>query len=283
MVVEIQNRQRPAVDLCYQGHSSQGQMKQVLTTQQNSNKQVSIANCWDNGTSSWVVTWKRQPWSESDLAQWADLQQALQNIHPTVGHDNWKWIGIEENTFTVKDFKKQLADISAATMGLNNGGGNTTIESLWNSWIPMKVNFLIWRAVNERLLIKTALKHRGIPNIEEGCTWCNIGLDEPQHLFIRCQVARFICSIIALWCKTPQLTIAQDLFVWIDMLNNLDGSKEKRKTIKSIAFTTIWVLWLRRNEEIFKAKGIQIQSSVEDIKILSFLWVSNRSKLRGLT
>ncbi|XP_022020311.1 uncharacterized protein LOC110920407 [Helianthus annuus] len=168
-------------------------------------------------------------------------------------------------------------------MGLNNGGNNATIESLWNSWIPRKVNLLIWRAIINRLPTKTTLKHRGLPNIEEGCIWCNFGLDEPQHIFIRCQVARFIWSVIASWCKTPQLATVQDILEWIDMVNNLDGAKEKRKIIKSIAFTTVWVLWLRRNEKIFKTNDIQIQSSVVDIKTLSFLWVSSRSNLRGLT
>ncbi|KAL8244802.1 hypothetical protein R6Q59_011060 [Mikania micrantha] len=56
------------------------------------------------------------------------------------------------------------------------------------------------------------------------------------------------------------------------------GSKTWRKTVNAIILTGIWVLWNTCNNIIFSREHFSVEKIIQEIKILGFLWIGNRSR-----
>ena len=59
-------------------------------------------------------------------------------------------------------------------------------------------------------------------------------------------------------------------------------SKKEGRIIQGIMYTAMWVLWNERNARIFNNKARRAMEVVENIKILSFFWIRNRSRHKGV-
>lgn len=118
-------------------------------------------------------------------------------------------------------------------------------ENLWKSPAPSKVVALAWKVLINRVPTKGNLALRNVLNPEEStsCVMC-IGVEESStHLFLHCDVASLV------WLK---------LMMWLDCW---------------FRHTTIWVMWKKRNDKIFKGINFQVDELVEEIKVLSWRWM----------
>ncbi|GKD07621.1 RNA-directed DNA polymerase, eukaryota, reverse transcriptase zinc-binding domain protein, partial [Tanacetum coccineum] len=61
--------------------------------------------------------------------------------------------------------------------------------SIWNKFVPIKVNILSWRIGQKRLPTRLNLDHRGIDLDSLLCPFCNEDQESELHLFGACEVA----------------------------------------------------------------------------------------------
>ncbi|KAF5789926.1 putative reverse transcriptase zinc-binding domain-containing protein [Helianthus annuus] len=79
----------------------------------------------------------------------------------------------------------------------------------------------------ERLPTRSALQLKGIHLASTTCPLCNEVLETSEHLFVSCQFAQMVWSVISQWCKIPNFFIfgIMDL---IQINELVSGSSKKR-------------------------------------------------------
>ncbi|GJS29222.1 reverse transcriptase domain, reverse transcriptase zinc-binding domain protein [Tanacetum coccineum] len=124
-----------------------------------------------------------------------DLMNLLQNvlIHNDC-RDQWRWTLREDGVFTVKDLTKMVEEIS---LRIENGGQ----ETLWNKWVPKKVNIFVWRALKGRILVREELDRRGIDLDTTLCPCCDSVAESCVHSLVLCNFAMSVWKKIFNWWK----------------------------------------------------------------------------------
>ncbi|XP_076920725.1 uncharacterized protein LOC143581927 [Bidens hawaiensis] len=174
--------------------------------------------------------------------------------------DNWVWGGDASGSFSVASMKKLLYRVDPPCP--------KSILKL-NNWVPMKVNVIVWRALQNRLPNSDNLIKRKMffgPDIYSNCLAAEESLDQ---IFTSCYVATMVWQRIGKWCSIQPFQVkgVQDL---IEVVKLIPGTGHKRKLVYSVVMVAIWCLWKVRNEYIFENKPVKIVKELGDIKVLSF-------------
>ncbi|PWA39255.1 reverse transcriptase domain, Reverse transcriptase zinc-binding domain protein [Artemisia annua] len=214
----------------------------------------------------WI--WKRplNAGSESD-----QLQACLQLIEGQVleeSNDRWYWDRGTDGRFSVFEVKKWI-----------DSGYSSTSNALftWSKWVPIKCNIFMWRMLMDRIPTKQALARRNI-NCGDGlCTLCEDQEESVDHLFSACTIANGVWSGIARWLKLQPFFFFSVADI-VQEFKSSSWSPSKRLIIKGIMIIACWRIWKARNEKIFKNERRNVTEIIVDIKVLSFLWFSNRCK-----
>ncbi|GJV79478.1 RNA-directed DNA polymerase, eukaryota [Tanacetum coccineum] len=75
---------------------------------------------------------------------------------------------------------------------------SSDVETRWVKFIPIKVNVFSWRARRDRLPTRVNLSRRGVLLDSHLCPLCNAAMEDVQHVFFRCDVARTCSSLLSL-------------------------------------------------------------------------------------
>ncbi|GJZ19505.1 RNA-directed DNA polymerase, eukaryota [Tanacetum coccineum] len=70
---------------------------------------------------------------------------------------------------------------------------------VWVKFIPIKVNVFSWRARRDRLPTRVNLSRRGVLLDSHLCPLCTAAMEDVQHVFFRCDVARVVLRKICRW------------------------------------------------------------------------------------
>ncbi|XP_021754581.1 uncharacterized protein LOC110719908 [Chenopodium quinoa] len=124
----------------------------------------------------------------------------------------------------------------------------------------------LWRLFHDGIVVKDNLARRGI-QVDAICDHCGVGLEDSQHLFRFCILAKEV------W-ENGSLTICPDfpgfnsLKRWIQhyilLFNSEDGKHSNRCTV---FIATLWGLWKSRNARCFKGSTETISSVREFINL----------------
>jgi hypothetical protein len=115
--------------------------------------------------------------------EFEELQNILQNVVITFDcRDRWRWALHESGEFTVKELTKMVEE---KILDVDNNGGVATI---WNKWIPIKVNIIVWRALKGRLPVREELDKRGI-DLDTLCPSCGNMVEAGSHCLVMCNFA----------------------------------------------------------------------------------------------
>ncbi|GJR71924.1 reverse transcriptase domain, reverse transcriptase zinc-binding domain protein [Tanacetum coccineum] len=131
--------------------------------------------CWEWG---WVRNLRGRVCNDFE-----DLQALLQNVIIKVDcRDRWRWEFQENGDFTVKVLTKLVEE---KTLNVASEDEAT----IWNKWVPKKVNIFVWRALQGRLPVREELDKRGIDLDTLLCPSCGDMAESCSHCLVMCNFA----------------------------------------------------------------------------------------------
>ncbi|KAJ0588869.1 putative reverse transcriptase zinc-binding domain-containing protein [Helianthus annuus] len=148
-----------------------------------------------NGVVSLKFHW-RQFCSAAKYRESAKLLAVLNVVSLSPGPDCWSWSPNASGLFSIKSIKALMQERKYT--GSRNG-------FVWNSWSPLKVNFLLWRVFLGRLPTMVALRNRNIQVPSIKCSICGDDDEMIEHLFISCPLARQIRDAVSNWVRLNAL------------------------------------------------------------------------------
>ncbi|KAL4582705.1 hypothetical protein LXL04_007264 [Taraxacum kok-saghyz] len=118
--------------------------------------------------------WKKTRLSAEEDIESLCCELIIQDTRLPNTVDTWVWKTDAEGEFSVRSIRRLWE--SAKYQELD-------YKHWWNKWVPLKVNFLCWRAVLNRLPSKLELEKRqvSIPSID--CAICNMAEESCEHSF----------------------------------------------------------------------------------------------------
>ncbi|KAJ0432124.1 putative reverse transcriptase zinc-binding domain-containing protein [Helianthus annuus] len=189
---------------------------------------------------------------------------------------SWKWRTCSDVPFSVKQVRSDLEDLMGPDPGCSTG-------FVWSSWAPPKANYLLWRSSLGKIASRVGLVHRGVVLPDVSCPRCNLDIEDPNHIFIKCLWARCIWWNVLSWVRIgfpEHCDSVADLLSYVD---GIPGGKVWKKLIRTIVMATCWGIWSARNAKVFDDKFVPIMKTVDFVKEEAFLWINNRSNLKSIT
>ncbi|KAL4580950.1 hypothetical protein LXL04_017156 [Taraxacum kok-saghyz] len=223
-----------------------------------------------NGESlEWVWEWKRRTLSVAEKIELSCCKLMLQSVNISIVTDSWRWLGDKSGNFAVGSLRRIWEEFSFPELAYKH---------FWNNWVPIKVNFLGWRVVLNRLPSKRGLGNRGVHMTSTTCVLCDADEESETHLFLQCTWVKEIWASIALWCELD-LSRIYSMEQILAITHALLQSNAQKKVVNTIILATIWFIWKAINDAIFNNKKVSSRLVVEGVKSNTFLWVKNRGKM----
>lgn len=201
------------------------------------------------------------------------LETCLGSVFLGPQEDGWACNLGQGMEFKVADIKRKIERFGLEV---------TDVGFLWCKWVPKKVNIVGWRVFLDRLPTVENIQKRNIPCPDANCVLCGECFETSDHLFTGCQFSQTVWEIIADWCNIPSFFVfgTNDILKF-HLLHN--GPKKVKAVIYAVILTTLWSIWNCRNKAIFGNIPPRVTNIVEEIKVMSFLWVRSRSKTSSLS
>ena len=174
--------------------------------------------------------------SEQRMTEFLRMQEYLLPRLSTTGDDMWIWGGPK---FTCRAVYCRLRDRA----GLEDQLLLRLWRRVWRSRIPLKIRVFLWLLLRRRLMTK-ALRQGWIPSLSAECEMCGASPEDSDHIFVTCPIARLVWASTKV-CQPPLSSL--DAF-WRSIM---DGPY-RRVSEWQLIFATLWMLWIHRNEVIFR-------------------------------
>ncbi|XP_071734921.1 uncharacterized protein [Rutidosis leptorrhynchoides] len=144
-------------------------------------------------------SWVREPRgrNSSDLDHLKMLLDQFQGYRSN--EDSWVWKLSSKGTFSTKEL---TSIINSRTFSVNNN----FIETLWNNFVPKKVEVFVWRARHRRIPVLEELDKRGIDLHSVRCPICDGSIESVDHSLILCPLANDIWLKVLNWWGFGGLT-----------------------------------------------------------------------------
>nr|GEX44452.1 hypothetical protein [Tanacetum cinerariifolium] len=137
--------------------------------------------------------------------------------------------GVEQEQFQHVDriFRKMIDDALIHSPNLNYG---------WNKYVPIKVNILVWKILNNSLPSKFNISRRGILIDTIICPNYDVGVETVGHLFFSCSMSRDIFNLIARWWKVSIENF--DCYdEWLEWIDSIRMSKKTKIMMEAVFYT----------------------------------------------
>ncbi|GKB77483.1 reverse transcriptase domain, reverse transcriptase zinc-binding domain protein, partial [Tanacetum coccineum] len=181
-----------------------------------------------------------------------------------------KWKLQEDGVFTVKELAKMVDE---RTLRIENGGQ----ETLWNKWVPNKVNIFVWRALKGRIPVREELDRRGIDLDTTLCPCCDSVVESCVHSLVLCNFAMSVWEKIFNWWKLGNVN-AFSIGEIFATNGNVVIPKYSSHLWQAVIWTSGYFIWKMRNERVFKRKVSSVTKIVQDIQVKSFEWITRRTR-----
>ena len=151
----------------------------------------------------------------------------------------------------------------------------------WKVWVPLKVKIMVWRSLINRLPTKDELHKRGVILHSHLCELCDMDVETNTHLFTGCFFTAEVWYRVEAWCRLNPLLIF-DVADLMKITSSQPFSKKAKYILRGIVFSTMWSIWIERNDRIFKGNRRRAIEVVESIKMSSYFWFKHRANLKSL-
>ncbi|GJR27285.1 hypothetical protein Tco_1103517 [Tanacetum coccineum] len=201
------------------------------------------------------------------------------------------WGGnLDENKISWIAWKKVISPISHGGIGIGSlKSSNQAMLSKW--WCKFRTDRnALWcniilsihgplggldDASSLRVPTRSNLDIRGVDLDFVRCPIYDDEIESEEHIFVMCNVAREARKNIFLWRKIDNTSI-NNLNDVINLADRVSFPTKHLKVFDVLVQTTLWFLWKFRNNVVFSSKRPRKELIFNDIKLYSFVWISNR-------
>nr|XP_043619869.1 uncharacterized protein LOC122591684 [Erigeron canadensis] len=218
--------------------------------------------------------WRSSSLSMEEQDELVRLQGLLAHVTLSDRPDTWKWKLDKTGMFTVASLKEKLSMF----------GRESLIDRFhWNSWVPMKVNMVAWRANINRLPTKDNIVRRNIILSSDLCVFCGESTETVEHVLHSCPFTQAVWEQICLWNQISSFFAFGVCDLWkIHQFHPHPRTKNRKKALYAVILVTVWSVWKARNDVVFNRLQPRTSTVLEEIKALSLLWIRHRSRLYNL-
>ncbi|XP_022003009.1 uncharacterized protein LOC110900426 [Helianthus annuus] len=177
------------------------------------------------------------------------------------------------NEFSVKNVKKCVFEATNVIPA-------SSFE--WCNWVPKKVVVVAWRAFLDLLPTVDALSRRNIHVGPQLCSICETNMESVDHLFTGCPIFMEVWQLVFSWCQVPPFFVFHVRDLLCLHLTAKSGTRAK-KAFYGVILTAFWSIWKARNDHIFNQKKVSVRRIMEEIKVMSYLWITKRGRMTDMT
>ncbi|GJY66435.1 RNA-directed DNA polymerase, eukaryota [Tanacetum coccineum] len=227
-------------------------------------KEIVVAN--KMGASSVSASFRRDVRDGAERQQWDDLSSIMNSVVLSSSKDRWTCDLSGDGEFKVKVIRNFIDDLFLPS---------SDVETRWVKFIPIKVNVFSWRARRDRLPTRVNLSRRGVLLDSHLCPLCNAAMEDVQHVFFRCDVARVVLRKICRWWDLDWQEICS-FSDWDAWFLSFRLSSRLKSILEGVFYVAWWRIWRLRNQLVFDALPPNRSTIFDDIVSWSFLWCSSR-------
>ncbi|KAL4586442.1 hypothetical protein LXL04_011078 [Taraxacum kok-saghyz] len=210
--------------------------------------------------------WRKENLSTEEEMERVCCELILHDAPLSETEDKWTWQLETHGDFSVKSLRRKWETENLQEL---------QYKHWWNSWVPIKVNFLGWRAALNRLPVKAELRKRHVQLPDHLCGFCNTEEETCEHLFLQCPWAKEVWRGVEEWggFELRNIGSIQQL---LSITNHQTQPTRDKKMTNTLLLVTLWALWKSRNDRNFNGRVTPPWRTIEEIKSQSFLWIKNR-------
>ncbi|GKA55450.1 RNA-directed DNA polymerase, eukaryota, partial [Tanacetum coccineum] len=172
-----------------------------------------------------------------------------------LGSDRWTCDLSGDGEFKVKVIRNFIDDLFLPS---------SNVETRWVKFIPIKVNVFSWRAHHDRLPTRVNLSRRGVLLDSHVCPLCNAAMEDVQHVFFRCDVARVVLRKICRWWDLDWQEICS-FSDWDAWFLSFRLSSRLKSILEGVFYVAWWRIWRLRNQLVFDASPPNRSTIFDDI------------------
>lgn len=160
------------------------------------------------------------------------------------------WNGTNNGVFSTKKAYSSLSEPREEEE--EDQSTKAAFKMLCGSFAPMRVQFIIWKMLKQRLPTKVNLAKRVIITTNEDlkCPLCGAQDKNAVHLFFNYNFSTKIWHEIHNWMGVQTVPRSNPFFHFLQH-RVLSESPPKGINLTTIWICTIWTIWKARNEQIF--------------------------------
>ncbi|GJS24096.1 hypothetical protein Tco_0452728 [Tanacetum coccineum] len=107
------------------------------------------------------------------------------------------------------------------------------------------------------------------------CHVCDNDLETEDHILVKCEVAAFVWVEVLNWWNINH-TYLDNLNDVLSIPSLANLSPMLTSVLDAVVQSTFWILWRFRNDSAFAPKRPNIRIILNDVKLFTFDWISNR-------
>nr|GEX33642.1 RNA-directed DNA polymerase, eukaryota [Tanacetum cinerariifolium] len=131
---------------------------------------------------------RRWPRGGAEVSQMEKLKNMIDPVSLKQGKDSWVWSMNTSGMYSVAFVRNLIDSCLLPSSGL---------KTRWIRYVPIKVNIFAWKVMTNSLPTKFNILRRGIDIESISCVNCNLGVENTNHLFFACDMARQVYKLIA--------------------------------------------------------------------------------------
>lgn len=149
---------------------------------------------------------------------------------------------------------------------------NNNWKKIWKFKVPPRVTLFLWKLENNILPTKKLLENKVFQqNFDASCNRCKLARKSHDHIFWECGFAKQVWNKVFHWWRYNvdifKLHINQK-WKWLHWFKS-----QSLKIGWSIAMiSTLWSLWLSRNEAVFKGEFLSVDHVIIMSKFRAKSW-----------
>ncbi|XP_071695782.1 uncharacterized protein [Rutidosis leptorrhynchoides] len=236
-----------------------------------SRKEATVADRIMNVNSTSIGNWD---WSRPPSGRAKDYLTELNNLITSViisdRPDSWKCSLDTSGIYT-------SAALSNLINKLKYGTNSRNLSLPQNKFVPQKIFIFSWRAVQQKIPVRSELDKKGIDLHTILCPLCEHQIETIDHALLNCQKVSSIWIQFLDWWNQNNIRISNinDAIISDQGISNNSIGSSIWQAAKWIA---CYIIWKHRNLKIFSGKIWNPAVIISEIQSQSFSWISNRSR-----